>query len=696
MNLQLQSSADTWFFGLLIAVGAMVLWNYISSKKGKYLHYPLVLRGVILLLLVVTLLHPVITRNYTKPKPLNWNIYLDNSMSIGSQQSYTLNSINSGIEELRANIAKKDIQLRSFHFAENIQSTSSDLDASGSATDLGNVIQHIKDNQNELAGGIIITDGQMTQGVNPKQLVSGLKIPLHVVGVGEITSLVDVYINSVDVPTVAVKGDMIEAKVGVTVQGDVSGKVNVTLYSNDKMVGSRFATVQGGGSTRDIRFRFKPDMMGKQTYQVRVSSFEDEVNVQNNRQNFSITVLKDQYKVALITGTPCYNTQVIKRIIREMDRIKIDHFIQFDAKFRPNLKTFWETPYDLIILDNFPQQVLTSAWQRIFGKKLVSEQSSLAWIIGPDLTEKEVKSLYPFFRISDGQVTNNNEPISWYFTDEINTTQLLGEKDILFSAVDQTELPPLESALVVNSSSPTMKILSSSTEENHPILLLDDVDGFRTIMWTSPDFYKVYYKMTGTTNTELAKTLWTGLFSWLMRTQGDKDMYFRLNKEFYQQGELIQVSGNRLGKETQSAKAALVIHKDEKKINSTQLHFNPVRERWEGQLWASNPGLYTYKLTFQDQQNTSTQTGTFTVLQSQIELNNISMNKELLSHLTSSTQGKLFSWSERMGLPEQVNNSIIYEDRKLEIDITRRWWLFILIVLLLTIEWSIRRKIGLP
>ncbi len=695
MDLQLQNNTDAWFWWLLLAASVLIIWNLISYKNQKHSAYPIIFRGLIFLLLIGSLLHPIFIRNYSQSKTLGWNLYLDNSMSVGNQKSNTLNSINMGIADLQQQIEEEGIDLSTYQFADNVHVFKNNLDASGSTTDIGNVIRHIKDNESELTGSIIITDGQVTQGIDPTQLISDINRPIYIIGIGEISSLVDVTINSIDVPTVAIKGEMVEAKVGITVQGEKSGRVNVTLLSGDKMIGSRFVSVQGNAANTDVRFRFKPETMGKQAYQVKVSSFKEEVNVENNRQSFSITVLKDKYRVALLTGSPCFNTQVVKQIIRKMDRIQLDHYIQFGNKFRPDLKSFWETPYDLIILDNFPTQTLTSTWQRIFAKKLSAQKSSLAWIMGPDLNEKNAKTMYPFFRISDSKQVMEEE-VLWYFTDEINSKALMGEKDILFSSVDQTELPPLSIPVLVESDSKTAKVLSFSAHQDAPLLLLDDVDGFRTILWTSPDFYKVYYKMTGSANTELAQVLWTGLFSWLMRTQGDKDMYFRLNKEIYQQGELIQVSGNRLGKTSHTSKAAITVYKDEQKVNSTPLHYNPVRERWEGQLWASNPGQYQYVLIFEDGATISEQTGLFTVLQSQIELNNVSLNEELLSSIAKQSKGQFYPWESRPHVLEHIQNTFIKENRRTELDLTKSMWLFVILLVLLTLEWGIRRRIGLP
>jgi len=263
--------------------------------------------------------------------------------------------------------------------------------------------------------------------------------------------------------------------------------------------------------------------------------------------------------------------------------------------------------------------------------------------------------------------------------------------------MDQSELPPLSKGLSLESTSPSVRILSSfSDDKETSLLLLSEENALRSVVWTSPDFYKLHFKMTGTAQANLVENLWSALFSWLMRTQGDKDMYFRLDKDFFQQGELIRVTGNRLGKATNMAQAAMTVFKEGEKVNSTQLQYNPARERWEGQLWASSPGKYRYELVFQDKSTVSTQSGEFTVLQSQIELNNVSLNQPLLSTLSENTQGEFFLWNSRLDLPEKIENKSIIEKREEEIVPTKQWWLLALFLVFLSAEWILRRNVGLP
>ena len=65
----------------------------------------------------------------------------------------------------------------------------------------------------------------------------------------------------------------------------------------------------GNNSVDQVRFMVNPDQTGKIEYRLQVNSIADEINIQNNKQVVSIHVLKNMYRIAIITGAPNFNTQ---------------------------------------------------------------------------------------------------------------------------------------------------------------------------------------------------------------------------------------------------------------------------------------------------------------------------------------------------------------------------------------------------
>ena len=202
-----------------------------------------------------------------------------------------------------------------------------------------------------------------------------------------------------DAPTVAIKGENVNINVTIHSLGNLNEKVNVMLYSGKKMIGSKYLNISGQGSRNEARFLFSPNNLGENEYKVKVSSLSEEINIENNQQKFFITILKDRYKVALITGSPSFNTGVIKAYLANYPRVELDHFVGSKNGYIPSLKSFWSTPYQLIVFDNYPTERLKSTTLKIFSKKITSEKSSLLWILGQNVSNQSSQSLTPFFHL---------------------------------------------------------------------------------------------------------------------------------------------------------------------------------------------------------------------------------------------------------------------------------------------------------
>ncbi len=181
-----------------------------------------------------------------------------------------------------------------------------------------------------------------------------------------------------------------------------------------------------------------------------------------------------------------------------------------------------------------------------------------------------------------------------------------------------------------------------------------------------------------------------------MKTGGDKNLYFRLNKDSYQQGEEILITGSSV-QDYINNQAFITIINDSIEINSFELRFNPETVRWEGNFWAPKPGNYKYKIVIQDGlTDPMVQNGKFIVEKSQIELNQVSLNLPLLANISNITEAEYYSWELRSKLVDKItpieskrkiNKSIVLNENK---------WVMIMLIILLTIEWVFRKRIGLP
>ena len=698
MDFSFLKPVDLWFWFFFIISFIIIVYTLIFIKNHSEIKFLIILRSITFVIFTFLLLKPKFSWTQYNYNNLDWNLYIDNSVSISYHPLLSFQTIKSELEQIIYSIIKKDAFYNLFSFSGNIKKikNTESFDSSGSSTDIGKVLNHIELNQDNLAGAVIISDGQNNNGINPKSLIKNIKVPVYTLGIGETKPLIDLSIESVDAPTVAVKGENVNIKATINSYGNLDEKVNVVLYSGKKMIGSKFLNISGQGSRNEARFIFTPLNLGENEYIVKVSSLSEEINIDNNQQKFLISVLKDHYKVALITGAPSFNTIVIKEYITNYPRVELDHYVLSKNGYAPSLKLFWSTPYQLIIFDNYPIDVLKSKTQKIYSKKITSEKASLLWIIGQNITSESAQSLTPFFHLEYVDENINSDKNSWYFTEDIINSNIIQGSLTNQKSNFADIFPPITTPYKFNAKHKKVNpIAYHESDEVIPVIFMGDVKNIRSIVWTSNDFSTVKYNISSNNN---FRDIWSNLFSWLLKTGGDRNLYFRLNKESYQQGEEILITGSSIQDNLSiNNQAFITIMDDSMEVNSFELRFNPESNRWEGNFWAPKPGNYNYKIVINDgSSEPMEQIGKFIVEKSQIELNQVSLNLPLLTNISNGTGAEYYSWESRSVLVDKIKSVKSKTRIDKSVVLSENKWVMIILIILLTIEWVFRKRIGLP
>lgn len=698
MTLELLKETDGWFWLLLIGTILTLFWIIISIKEERKFLGLIGIRICVFMVLLFMLLSPKFSWKDHYQYPLRWNIYADRSVSMGYHQTLSPNTYLNNLNSLFSEAENKNTETQNYYFDYKVYSADeSSIFLDGEATDLGKVFDHIKESETELAGAIIITDGQITKGEQTHNQLKEFMIPIFTVGVGDTIPLVDIAIQAVEAPTVVIKGEEMDINITLSSHGRINDRINILLYKGKKLLGSKYIHLQGNGSLANAKFRISPQTLGENNYIVKTSVLADEINIDNNSQQFQVSVLKDKYKLALITGAPNFNTAPIKKIIRNIPRVEFDHYIQHDDKFIPSINEFWSTPYELIVFDNFPLVPISKRWKQILAKKIVSQNSSVFLFAGPNTEKKATESMYPFFHVKNSQETlNDNKSKQWYWAEENNILKYFS-----VNGLDQTRndniYPPLNPKLLIepeNNISPLAYFDNSSI----PLLVSGEIEGLRSGIWTSSDFSTLFYKMTETDQENISSSLINNLFSWFLRTSGENDLYFRVNKDVFQQGEEIHIVGSHFNKEVKDIFAFsgyLTLFNEENSPTTYELTYNPVNEQWETKFLAGKSGSYTFEITMENEKEIFSQKGSLVIDESQIELNQVFVNKDILNKISNITNGKYVPWESRADLIDKIDTKFNEEILVRNVILNENILGIIILVILLSIEWYTRRIIGL-
>ena len=683
MDFEFLYQADLVLWVILFIGTGLFVYLYKIIFNEKWHQFLISYRIIIFFILGILLFNPVINFLDEKEKKLDWAIFIDNSASIKYHQTPSINAVQLGIESLVNKLSEKDISYHLYQFADNIQKVNSpQLIGNGVTTNIGIIPETIKQLGNEIAGAVIISDGLITEGKDPIKDFQEFDFPIHTIGIGEGSELVDVTIESIDAPTVVLKSDWVDVNITIQSVGNIGDRLSVSLYNNRELQGSKHIRLMGMESKKEINFRFRPKEIGKQQYEVRISSVEDEIDIQNNRQKFSLLVLKDRYKVALLTGSPNKNTSVLKQKLKNNPRVELDHFIRItETRFQPAIKTFWESPYELIIFDNYPIKPLSSNFVRILGKKLLSNQSALFLILGPNQTIVSFNGITSILGVVTEDSTIESNRFYWEFVDE---------------QIDAGgNFPPLKQNILITGKQVSSDTLAV-TEQGWPLWLRNQNGTIRTMIWTSPELNTLYFHDQKLSQEGSFSVIWNQSISWLLKSGGEHENFFRLNKNRYQQGEMVQVTGTQPFEKTQDKTENIIINvtHGSTDIITRDILYNIEEQRWLGEFRAPGPGEYNYSIQLESNQD-PIQTGTFQILESQIELNQVYLNKKLLATISNSTDGQFFVWDSRDSLFSEINPKVRREFKAEIIKFNESRVLLIIMILLLCVEWFIRRNRGL-
>ena len=688
-----------WLFLIIFVI--IIYFGYIKIFYISNYKLLIIFRVLSFAILFFLFLDPRLNFSILKVKDLPWNIYIDKSLSMAYHSKPSSVALSSGIDNLIKKINRKKIQNNVYSFGSELDTNwySGEKKFLQSSTNLGLVLDHIKSNKNKnSAGSVIITDGQANIGKELELEDFGIYRPIHIIGVGNTSPFVDVAIKSIDAPPVIIKGENAELTVSITYNGKPNKKFNITLYSQDKLMGSKVIFCSGNNSVDKVRFMIKPEQTGKMEYRVQVNSLADEINIQNNKQIVSINVLKNIYMVAVITGAPNFNTQFLKKNIFDNSKIKFDHFIYRNNSYSTPMKKFWDTKYDLIIFDNHPIDENANEWKsyiRVFAKKILSQKTSLALIAGYDIQKDIFESYLKLMELNyKKSIIKLESKFPWEITENWELTFPFAGYN--FNNEYENNFPPIYVGINISPNNANVLANFSISEMKVPLLLLSEKGPLRFAVWTSPDLNQLHFKTQNENYTSFFGDFFNPVITWLMRTSNEKSFYFRSNKNSYQQGEQISIVGKPIVDSRNNAEGYIHIYSNDSLINTKQLFYDSNKKSYEGKFWASKAGKLDYKIEmFDDEKSRIVSEGEVDVQESQIELNKVFLNELPLKKLANKTNGSFNYWDSRNKLIDLINKKIEKTVGNTRIILNRELKVVVFLIMLVSIEWLLRRRLGL-
>jgi hypothetical protein len=179
--------------------------------------------------------------------------------------------------------------------------------------------RHLEDN---LRAILLLSDGKST--VDDPPSVAGLNIPVFTVAVADTAELVDLRLDRVRVPSFVHKGERVEIQAELVASAAPAWETHVYLESPGGVLDSLEVHLPAGGGRLSLRFVVEPDSLGLRRYLLRVPPRENEALIENNAAICAMEVRKDRLKTVHFSRLPDWNVHFLARGARLDGRFRYE------------------------------------------------------------------------------------------------------------------------------------------------------------------------------------------------------------------------------------------------------------------------------------------------------------------------------------------------------------------------------------
>ncbi len=691
MKSELISQTPTWYVLLCACLGIAFAFFYYFRAKAFTRNQKISLaaiRAALGFCVAFLLLNPLIKTISSitlKPKVV---VLLDNSRSMlhGSE----IEKANHSVTSLKKNIEDKGYEVEIRDIEDNIISSFDKKSFTNKKTNLSaalNSIRNSYEGQN-LSDVIVLSDGIINDGVSP----TFQKYPfnIHTVGFGDSTLKKDAFIVGISANKLAYLGNNFTISVDIASYLLAGKSTKVIIKDSDGLVLDQSPVSYPTDDTfQTISFQLPAKKVGKQRFVVELQGVNGENTLRNNSREFVVDIVNGKEKILLLAYAPHPDVKALKSIIDKNDLFELTIKIVQSTDPAVILKE----NYDLLVLHQLPD---IDGTHTKFLPQLLSRQKPTFFIVGGKTDLSYLNGMQNIVGINSQR--NRTDKVSGQINTAFNMFSLGESQNALISS-----LPPL-----------TVPFGSYSPQAGAETILGQYVSGVNA--------NKPMLAVNLTGSRKMAVFVADGLWSWRMEefAQNQNNQY--IDDLFTRTLQLISVKEDK-GK-LRVYPAADVFEVDQKTVFIAEV-YNEIFERIYGQdvrlkikaqkgtekvydfkiteansrfeLTNLPAGIYNYEATAKILNKEERSIGQFVISNTDTELQNTVANFALLRTLSQENNGdfvnekniiELRNSLEKSGL---VNKILANEELK---DLINFRWLLLLILLLATAEWVIRKYIG--
>ncbi len=662
---------------VIIAAGlSFYQYLYKVKNQSKLYWFLAFLRFISLFSIFLLLINPIISRKITEIKKTPLPIVVDNSKSISelkatkeASELYQKIADNKNISE------KYDVQL--FSFDDEFQSLEQ-LDFKGNQSHIDGVAKNLKQlYRNTNYPVVLFTDGNQTMGndyvFSFQENTSVLPVVL-----GDTTTVFDLKINQINVNKYAFLKNKFPVEVFLQYNGNQSISTTFSIQNGNQTIHKQIVAFSKDKRAQSISVLLNADKVGIAKYKAVISSNIKEKNTVNNTKNFAVEIIDQRSEIALVSVINHPDLGSLKRSIETNQQRKVSILKPEEVKSLQN--------YNILILYQ-----PTTSFKAIFEQNKVAQINT--FIITGTATD------FNFLN----QVQND-----LLFKMSAQKEDYLATFDSNFNLFSQANIgfenfPPLEHKFGTIAAKSNVNTLLSARIRNvqlqNPLLTFTENGSKRNAYLLGENIWK--WRLENNLNKKSFEDfdLFTDKIIQFLVTNASKKNLNVTYESFYNSGESIEITAEYFNKNYEfDDKAQLTIQVINSKTKASKKYdLLKATNSYKVNLDGLEAGNYSFKVT--EKQSNSSFSGSFEVLDFEIEKQFVNPDKSRLEQLATNTNGKVYYPNQIENLIKSLlenENYIPTQKETIKKSPLIDWiWLLILVVLSLATEWFVRKYNGL-
>lgn len=662
----------------VIISGVVAFYQYLfkvdnQNKTNWLLAF---LRFISVFSLLLLIINPVVSRKIVETNKIPLAIVADNSRSI-TELKATTDALKL-VETLNSNSALKEkFEIQNYTFDETFIA-GKPLDFKGNQSNIHEVAVNLKQlNKNAFYPVVLITDGNQTIG---NDYVYGFHESTTVfpVVLGDTTTTFDLKINQLNANKYSFLKNKFPVEVFLQYNGNKSVSAAFSIEKNGKKITSQTVNFDAKNKVQSVQILLEADRVGLQKYKAVLSSTVKEKNSYNNTKNFAVEVLDQKKEIAIISDVSHPDLGAIKRAIESNAQRKV-------TIVKPN---------SISDLKKFNVLILyqpNASFRKVFeANKNLKINTFIVTGMATDYTLLNQMQSDLVFKL-----TNKKEDFTASFVSDFN---LFAQTDIQFS-----QFPPLENPFgkitEKGSVNTLLKAKVNGIEVGNPILTFSEKGTSRNAYLLGENSWKWRMESFVLNQSYEKYDLFIDKIIQYLSTNSAKKSLLVEHESFYNSGETIEIFAQYFNKSYElEENANLSITLTNKNTKSTKnYNFSKANNGYQAIFDGLTPGNYAFQV--KETTSNASYNGTFEVLDFDVEKQFVNPDVSKLQQLANQNNGEII-------YPNQIDmlvQKLLQKDTYLSVEKTiiknspliDSFWLLVIIVVSLAIEWFTRKYNGL-